>query len=62
MKKRLEVESQVKKKTKNTNSNRGWIYLGVEAHCILGGFVEFWVLQHVLLPAGALEYAQSERR
>ncbi len=38
------------------------IYLGVEAHCILGGFVEFRVFEHVLFPAGAFEDAQSQRR
>ncbi len=37
------------------------IYLGVEAHCILGGFVEFRVFEHVLFPAGAFEDAQSQR-
>lgn len=38
------------------------IYLGVKAHCILGGFVEFRVFEHVLFPAGALEDAKSQRR
>lgn len=35
-------------------------YLSVEAHSILGCLVELWVLQHVLLPARALEYAQGQ--
>lgn len=37
-------------------------YLGIKTHCILGGFVEFWVFQHVFFPTGALKYSQSERR
>lgn len=37
-------------------------YLGIKAHSILGGFVEFWVFQHVFFPARALKYSQSERR
>lgn len=37
------------------------IYLGVEAHCILGGFVEFRVFEHVLFPAGAFEDTQGQR-
>lgn len=41
---------------------RGSNYLGIEAHGILGGFVELWVFQHILFPAGALKYSQSERR
>lgn len=38
------------------------IYLGVEAHCILGGFVEFRVFKHVFFSAGAFEDAQSQWR
>lgn len=41
---------------------RGTNYLGIKAHGILGGFVELWVFQHILFPAGALKYSQSERR
>lgn len=37
-------------------------YLGIKAHSILGGFVEFGVFQHVFFPTRSLKYPQSERR
>lgn len=37
-------------------------YLGIKPHSILGGFVEFWVFEHVFFSAGALKYSQSEGR
>lgn len=67
----LRFRDQIKSKCHRGNLSKqrffflGWVYifyLSVEAHCILGGFVEFRVFQHVLFPAGSLEDAQSERR
>lgn len=48
--------------TLNYQKKKKKSYLGIKAHCILGGFVEFGVFQHVFFPTRSLKYPQSERR